>query len=263
MKAKINGIELAFDLIDGHPPAPLLLHGFGLNRTIWRELIENYLGGQQVIVPDLRGHGESDVPPGPYSMALLAQDMAGLLESLGVERAIVCGHSMGGYVTLAFAEQFPEKLAGLGLITTTALADSADKRTGRYDLIKQVQKRGSITVAESLAPRLSNVLGVVNQSHALISQCDPMGLIGSLQGMADRDDKTDVLQKIKVPALAVAGEDDRITDYAESQAMAAAICEGTFIGMPSVGHMPMLENPNMLGQALCALTERVRTASFD
>jgi pimeloyl-ACP methyl ester carboxylesterase len=257
MKTKINGIEVAFEVTGKNSPPLLLMHGFGLDRSIWHELVENHLGEQQVILPDLRGHGESDVSPAPYAMSLMAQDVAGLLEFLGVDQAFVCGHSMGGYVALAFAEQFPGKLAGLGLITTNAMADSPEKRTGRYALIDEIQARGSGAAADNLAPRLSHNLDVIHQAHVLISQCDPGGLIGSLQGMAEREDKMARLGHITVPALVVAGKEDQITNVIGAQAMAEALPQGVFFELAGVGHMPMLEDAAALGQALQSLVNRV------
>ncbi|HOE69800.1 MAG TPA: alpha/beta fold hydrolase [Brevefilum sp.] len=263
MKINVNDVMLGFDLSGRNSPPLLLLHGFGLNRSIWRDLVENHLGNHQVIMPDLRGHGESDAPPGPYAMALLARDIAVLLETLYVDRAIVCGHSMGGYVALAFAEQFPEKLVGLGLVTTNAVADTPEKRAGRHALIDEIRACGSFAVADNLAPRLSTNLDVINKAHTMIRRCDPIGLIGSLQGMADRADKTALLQKIRVPALVVAGEEDQITDYQESQVLAESLPEGAFYGIPQVGHMPMLENSAGLGQGIGELVECVKAFNFD
>jgi pimeloyl-ACP methyl ester carboxylesterase len=259
MKAKVNKIEISYDLFGQNTPALLLLHGFGLNRTIWYEMVENYLDNQRVLLPDLRGHGESEVTTSPYDMPLMAQDVADLLETLSIDRAIVCGHSMGGYVALAFAEKFPDKLSGLGLITTNAAEDSPERRAGRYEQINQIRTSGSLFVADSLAPRLSNKPTVVYQSHEIISRCDPNGLIGALQGMATREDKTDLLSYISVPALVVAGENDQITDYEASRRMAASLPNGEFLGMLDTGHMPMLESPKELGFAIRALIKRVNT----
>lgn len=263
MKTKVNGIELTYKLTGNKAPPLLLMHGFGLDRTIWYELVDNHLGNQQVILPDLRGHGESDAPSGPYTMSLLAQDLADLLDDLEFEQAIVCGHSMGGYVALAFAEQFPGKLAGLGLVTTNAEADSTEKRAGRYALIDAIQARGSIVVAENLSPRLSHNPAVIQQAHDMISQCKPDGLIGSLQGMAERADKMANLSQITVPALVVAGEEDQITDLKGAQTMAEAIPQGLFFKLSNVGHMPMEEDAAALGQALQVLITRVMQFNID
>jgi 3-oxoadipate enol-lactonase len=257
MKININGLQFAYDIRGRTGPPLVLLHGFAMDRSIWEDLVEFQLGDQQVILPDLRGHGESDGPEGPYSMSIMAADLACLLDALGVEQAIVCGHSMGGYVALAFAEHHPHMLAGLGLITTNAQADPEEKRAGRFTLIDQVRGRGAIAVAESLAPRLSSNPAVVQWAHHLIRSIDPQGLIGALLGMAERPDRTTLLPQVNVPALVVAGETDEITDLVSAKAMADALPQGEFLAIPGVGHLPMSEAAAELGQGLRSLVARV------
>lgn len=235
----------------------VLLHGFAMDRSVWAELVESQFSDQQVILPDLRGHGESDAPEGTYSMSLMAADLASLLDALGVDKAIVCGHSMGGYVSLAFAEHYPQRLAGLGLITTNPQADPADKRAGRFALIDQIRERGAVAVAESLAPRLSKDPFVVEQAWQLISSAAPQGLIGALAGMAERQDRTTLLPQVNVPSLVVAGEADQIMDFASARAMADALPQGQFLGIPGVGHLPMSEAAAELGKGLRSLVARV------
>ena len=257
MKININGLQFAYDIRGRTGPPLVLLHGFGMDRSIWEDLVESQLGDQQVILPDLRGHGESDAPEGPYSMSLMAADLGYLLDALGIEQAIVCGHSMGGYVALAFAELHPHLLAGLGLITTNAQADPEEKRAGRFTLIDQVRERGSVAVAESLAPRLSSNPAVMQQAQHLISSIAPQGLIGALAGMAERPDRTDLLPQVNVPTLVVAGEVDQITDFKTAKAMADVLPQGEFLGIPGVGHLPMSEAAAELGQGLRSLVARV------
>ncbi len=257
MKIEVNGMQLAYETREGVGPPIVLVHGFGLDRSIWRLSADKHLSSRQVILPDVRGHGGSDAPKGPYPIAALAQDLAQLIDLLGFERVVVCGHSMGGYVALAFAKGFPHRLAGLGLITTNAGSDSAEKRAGRYALIEEVRQRGSVAVAERLAPKLSHNPVVIDEAYRLICQTSPQGLIGALEGMAERPDRSALLRKIDVPALVVAGEDDQIADLEGARAMAATLPKGAFVSLPGVGHMPMLEAPGALGSALQSLMDRV------
>jgi 3-oxoadipate enol-lactonase len=257
MKKWVNGIQIAYDVFGQLMPPLVLMHGFGLDRSIWQALAVQHLGDQQVILPDLRGHGESDAPQGPYSMPLMAQDIAALLDLLEVDQTIICGHSMSGYVALAFAEQYAHKLAGFAMITSNAGADSAEKRAGRYTMIDNVRKQGSAAVAESLAPRLSHKQAVINLTKTLINKTSPEGLIGALEGMAARKDRTALLSEIVVPALVVAGEDDQITDYEDARCMAQTLPKGEFLGIAGTAHMPMVEAPPILGEGLQTLVVRV------
>lgn len=256
MKADINGTHIGYEVL-GNTGLPLvLIHGFGLDRSIWRKMVFEYMPDQFVILPDVRGHGESDAPSGPYSMNQLADDLAGLLHILNVDKVIVCGHSMGGYISLAFAERYSQQLAGLGLITSRAEADSAGKRKSRYDLVERIRGRGAIELAESLAPRLSKDETIIRETYDKIRQTSPMGLIGASQAMAERPDRHDLLKKITVPALVVASEEDQIVDLEDAKEMASLFPNAEFLAIPEAGHMPMWENPPVLAKGLLALIAR-------
>jgi pimeloyl-ACP methyl ester carboxylesterase len=259
MKANILGHQLRFE-VSGQSGVPLvLIHGFGLDRTIWKEMIQTYFEDQFIVLPDTLGHGESEAPQGGYPMTSLAADLAGLLDFVAIPKAIVCGHSMGGYIALAFADQFPDRLAGLGLITTRADADTAEKKAGRYAMIETIKEKGASVQAKALAPRLSYDEEVVRYSMHLLEMANPQGLIGSLQGMAERADRGELLRRIEVPSLVVAGEQDQIVPIEEAKAMADALKGSTFVIIPGGGHMPMMENPKMLSEGLKNLTKRVET----
>jgi pimeloyl-ACP methyl ester carboxylesterase len=255
MKSRINGITLAYDLLGEAGPPLVLIHGFGLNRGIWRDMATHYLADYQVILPDVRGHGESDAPEGAYPMALLTDDLVGLLDHLEIEQAVVCGHSMGGYIALAFAAQHPERLAGLGLITSRAEADSAEKKEGRVRLAETVQEQGSSALAETLAPRLSHDPAVVKRAYDLIAATPPAGISGAALGMAERPDRTALLDQLDVPTLVVAGEEDQIVPLAYARHLAESLTKGRLIEIPGAGHMPMLEQPQLLADALVDFLE--------
>lgn len=261
MKAKINGIEINYEL-QGQTGLPIvLIHGFGLDHSIWMDVASKYLRNYRVIMPDVRGHGESEAPEGIYPMSVLARDISHLLGFLGVSKAILCGHSMGGYITLAFAEHFPERLAGMGLITTHAGSDSTEKRAGRYEMVEAIQERGSVALAESLASNLTEDQEIIQEVYNIINRTSPDGVIGALQGMAERQDRTSVLSEIMVPSLVVAGEKDEIIDVETAQQMAEALSKGIFLKISGAAHMPMMETPDELGAGLLSLIHRVKDES--
>ena len=257
MKANINGIQFGYEVF-GQGGAPIvLIHGFGLNRKIWIPMAAEHLSSHKVILPDLRGHGESDVFEGTSLMSTLAEDLVNLLEYMGVKKAIVCGHSMGGYVTLAFARHYPQRLSGMGLITTRAEADTEEGRAGRYEMVEKVQKQGAAPLADSLAPRLTKDESLVREMRAMLAEASPAGIISALKGMAARPDRSNMLPEIAVPALVVAGVQDQIIDLGDAKEMADALPDGSFLPIPEVGHLPMLESPEALGKGLLTLIRRV------
>ncbi|MCB2210065.1 alpha/beta hydrolase [bacterium] len=249
MIAQINDIKIGYEEWGEGDRSVVLIHGFGLDRTIWREVAKQ-IADVRVILPDVRGHGESDAPDGPYPMSLLASDLAGLLDLLEIDKAVVCGHSMGGYITLAFAAQFPEQLAGLGLITTRAAADSAEKRAGRYELVESVRERGSMALAETLAPRLSHDPDIVQATYEMIAETAPRGIIGTAMGMAERPDRRALLDELALPALVVAGSEDQIIDIEDARGMAGRLPKGQFQLIDGAGHMPMWEKPMLLSRTM-------------
>ena len=250
MKYRINEITLACDQL-GESGLPLvLIHGFGLNRSIWSGMASAYLPDCRLILPDVRGHGESDAPEGPYPMDLLADDLAGLLDHLGVTKAVVCGHSMGGYIALAFAARYPERLAALGLITSRTNADSPEARAGRHHLAEAVREKGASVLADSLAPRLSRDPAVIALARDQILRMAPTGIIGAALGMAERPDRAAFLKGLARPVLIAAGENDQIVPLTAAKKMAEGLQQGTFHEIPAAGHMPMIEQPAILGQVL-------------
>ncbi len=262
MKAEVNGIELNYEIL-GQTGFPLvLIHGFGLDHSIWMDLATRYLRNYRVILPDVRGHGKSEVPMGPYPMSVLAEDIAHLLEFLGINKAIICGHSMGGYITLAFAERFSEHLGGLGFITTHAGPDSEEKRAGRFEMVQKIREKGSSALAESLAPNLTEDDEIINKVYDIIKETRPEGIIGALEGMAQRPDRTGLLSKIKVPTLVVAGEKDQIVEVDTARQMVDALSKGILLEISGAAHLPMLETPDELGKGILSLVHQVKNDSF-
>ena len=250
MKAKINGIQMGYDVIGDEGTPIVLIHGFGLNREIWKKMAESFLIPHRVILPDVRGHGESDAPEGAYPMRLLAEDILSLLDFLKIDNAAICGHSMGGYITLAFAAKYPDRLSGLGLITTRAEADSVKNRADRYQMVDKVKQDGSIVLAESLAPKLTKDEKIREKSYDMLIKTDPVGIIGVLQGMAERPDRRDFLSKIRVPSLVIAGDQDQIIEVEDARKMSQSIPKSRFHLVPGAGHMPMLEEPKLTSEGL-------------
>jgi 3-oxoadipate enol-lactonase len=253
-KHMINDINIAYERREVGTPL-VLIHGFPLDHTTWDGMISHLEGQADVILPDLRGLGQSELaqsgaPQGAYTVADMAADIAGLLDALEIQKAVIVGHSMGGYVALAFARAYPQRLAGLGLVSTQALADNAERKAGRYATAEQVAAQGVAVVAEAMAPKLSVNPNLVPTIRELILRQPAAGVIGALKAMAERPDSTELLSTIKVPVAIVVGQDDALIPPARSHEMKALIPHAVLIELPGVGHSPMLEAPIETAQAL-------------
>ena len=266
MYAAINGARLAYAERGTRQSTNLLLiHGFPLDRHLWDAQLAGLSGVARVVAPDLRGSGESQVTPGPYSMDQFADDLVALLDHLHIERTIVAGLSMGGYIAFAFWRRHAARVEGLALVDTRAEPDSPAARAGREASIELLRREGSEALARQMLPRLLAPDNFANSTLAgralAIMASQPVdGLVGDLEAMRDRPDSRPLLAQISVPSLAITGEADQITPPAEGRALAEAIPGAGLVIIPRAGHLSPLENPRAVNRALRAFVEQVRGA---
>lgn len=243
----IRGIATAVD-VQGDGPAILFVHGFPLDRTMWRHLIAPLTGWRR-IAPDLRGMGLSDVPDNGYSIEAYADDLAALLDSLDIEKAVVCGLSMGGYVALQLIRRQPDRIGALILANTRAEADTDEERSRRVEMIELVERQGSGALADLLLPKLlapsslSAMPRVVEHVRTMIAGNPDAGVIGALSAMKDRRDSMEVLGKIEVPTLVVAGRQDQLIPLKRSRSLAESIPQAQYTVIPEAGHLTPMEQP--------------------
>lgn len=243
----------------------LLIHGFPLNSTQWWPQINGLETAARVIAPDLRGFGQSQVTPGPYSMALLADDCAALLDAAGVREPVVpVGLSMGGYIAFEFLRRYPERVAGLILTATRAAADAPAVREGRDATIRQVQAEGTAALIDGMLPRLLADVTLQQNSElveavrAMMAAASVDGVIGALYAMRDRPDSTQMLPVIEVPTLIIHGAEDKIVPLDEARAMQASIPNAALEILPRAGHLPNLEQPQRWNAAALHFLEHLR-----
>ncbi|MGB3220554.1 MAG: alpha/beta fold hydrolase [Anaerolineae bacterium] len=255
MRAMINGFEMAFG-DEGEGLAVVLIHGYPLQRAIWAPQVEASKTRFRVITPDLRGFGESEVTAGPYTMEMLAADVHALLQQRGVRSAVIGGHSMGGYVALAFARQFPEMLRGLILVNTRAGADSPAGKANRQAAAAVARQQGALAVADDMLPKLlapatfQQQPQLVAHVHRLMAAASVEALANAQLGMATRGASQDVLEGLFLPVLVITGADDKLIPPAESEAMARTVPGARLVVLEDAGHLASLEAPAAFNTAL-------------
>jgi pimeloyl-ACP methyl ester carboxylesterase len=234
----------------------VLLHAFPLDSRMWLPQVEA-LGGYQAIVPDLRGFGAGAGLAGEVSdMDLLADDIVTLLDDRKLDRVVLCGLSMGGYVALAFARRHPDRLGGLVLCDTRPGADGDDARAARLAMAERVLAEGVEFLPEVMIPRLLGETtrrdqpDLVQTVTRTILDQHPRGIAAAQRGMAARPDSTDVLRRISVPTLVITGLEDELVGPEESREMAAAIRDSRLVQVPGAGHLVNLEKADMVNEAL-------------
>jgi len=248
-KINIDGINIAYDR-RGSGPSLVLIHGYPLDHTIWDEVAPLLEADFDLIIPDLRGFGESDVMEADDSMIGFASDIAGLLTHLKIKNAFLAGHSMGGYVALAFAREYPERVDGLGLVSSQVLADPPDRREARYATAQQVLQHGMGEVVESMTPKLSADARIQESMRKLMSKQRPLGTYSALTAMADRLDSSDLLVTFKYPVVLVHGDADALIPIERAREVKMAVPHAHLVELAGVGHLPMMENPQATAEAL-------------
>jgi 3-oxoadipate enol-lactonase len=255
--ATFNTLDLDYEEFGQGIPL-LLLHGFPLNRSTWYPLIPYLEKKVRVILPDLRGHGKSPVGDEPSTMRLMAEDVAVLTKKLGIEKFILAGHSMGGYVSLAFAQAYPQRLLGLGLVATMASNDTPEKRQNRFKSIESVKNHGAGALSKDMPLRLTVKEELRASLTEIINQNNPKGIVNALKGMADRPDYTEILPSIVTPTVIIAGQKDVIVSKERIEVMARLLQKNWVVEIPEASHMPMMETPEIVAKALLDLLCRIK-----
>ena len=246
-RVAVPGADLAVD-VRGEGVPVLFVHGFPLDRTMWRHQLATLTRCQR-IAPDLRGVGGSTASPEGYSMGGYADDLVAVLDALGVRQAVVCGLSMGGYIVFELLRRYPERVRAAALCDTRAEPDSQDARRSRDELAALAAAQGPSAVGERMLPRLlaaatlANLPEVVKQCRDMAGRFSVLGMVGALRALRDRPDSTPMLGRIRVPTLVVAGSEDQISPPAVAQAMAQAIPGARCAVIPGAGHLAPLEQP--------------------
>lgn len=247
-RVAVNGVNLAVDL-RGHGPALLFIHGYPLDHTLWEHQLA-HLEGWHRIAPDLRGMGQSDAPDLGYSMATYADDLLALLTALGVEKVVLCGLSMGGYIAFEILRRARERVRALVLMDTRAEADTAEARRARDQAAGHARDGGGEAIASLMLPRMlasatpKENPGLAERVRRQMAATPTAGILGALASLKDRPDSTGLLPTLDgMPVLVVVGAEDQITPLPLAQAMADAIPGSRLAVIPGAGHLPPLERP--------------------
>jgi pimeloyl-ACP methyl ester carboxylesterase len=255
MKAIINGIEI--DYRDEGAGVPVIfIHAFPLNQRMWDDQVSRLRDHFRAISLDLRGFGGTDAPHGPYSIDEMAADVRGLMTALEIDRAVLVGLSMGGYIALAFFRNHPEAVRGLVLADTRAGADTQEARERRLSSAMKAEREGSRAIGEDMIPLLLGQTtietrpSVVEKVRTMIEGNSPQGIAGAQRAMAERRDSSNMLSVIDVPVLIVVGSEDTLTPVAKAERMQNGIRGALLRIIDDAGHLSNLEQPEEFNAAL-------------
>ena len=254
--------SLAYDEQGSGLPV-VLIHGFPLNRRMWRPQVEMLAcSGYRVICPDLQGFGESRLYGPAMTMSLYADAVISLLDSLDIDKAVIGGMSMGGYVLFNLVERYPDRLLGVMFLVTRAAADDAAAREKRATLAAEVEA-GNLTAVPDAFVKVLFAPQTPREKPQLVSEVrqwmestSAQGVVAGLLAMRDRADYVESLDKLNVPALVVGAELDLAVPPEHARVLAGGLPDAKLKIIPDAGHMVNLEKPVPFNQALLEFLSR-------
>ncbi len=252
MITKLNDINIVYEELGQGEPV-VLLHGLALDGSIWNEVVRLYSDQARFIVPDLRGHGKTETGDSNESLEQIADDLLALVNYLHLDKFTLAGHSMGGYISLVFAEKYPERLDGLIMVTSNAHADPPEKREARFSQAELAIGSGMAALAETLAQKFTSPAEIRQQVIPIIEKTDPRGFKNAQHAIGSRKNQFSVLENLTTPVLAIAGSDDQLMKPEVAIKMAQISRFGKAVVLPGVGHLPMLEAPLALGALIISM----------
>ncbi len=252
MIVNFDDIDIHFkDHGEGKPV--VLLHGLALDGSIWNEVVKLYADQARFIVPDLRGHGKTSIGNANGSLEQFADDLFAMVNSLGLEKFTLVGHSMGGYIALAFAKKYPEKLEGLVMVTSNAQSDTPEKQESRLTEARLAMQSGMVAVAAPMAQELTRSNEIMHQVTPILERTPPTGFANVQRAIASRNNNLELLKGLNIPMLAIAGGEDQLMKAEVSYEMVEASRLGSVVVLPGVGHLPMLEAPLAIGALIVSM----------
>ena len=264
-RIKYKGVDVSYT-DRGHGRCMVLLHGYLESGRVWDSFIERFPRGFRMIVPDLPGHGKSGSWGRVHSMDDLAAAVKAILDKEKIRKIFLAGHSMGGYVTMAFAEQFPAYLSAYALVHSTPFADTDEKRDNRDREISLVlcgKKRQIVLVNVPKAFATDNLELMATQVNLLknMAMASPdEGVIALLNGMKERPDRTAVLQDPGLPLLLIGGMKDNYIPVAVFEKLAALAPHARILRLEESGHQGFMEEPDKVCEAMLAFLESIPEA---
>lgn len=257
---------------DDHGPedAPVIIfiHGFPFNKSMWNMQVEALKDNYRVIAYDIRGHGNSAPGIDDFFIELFVNDLLHLMEKLGIEKSILCGLSLGGYIALNAVLKYPDRFDALILNDTQCIADTPEIKENRCIAIIRIRNKGVAQYAEESIKNLFALQSFIKKQNVIatikemILNTPKQTLCNTLHALAERKETCTHLDEINIPVLIVVGKEDKITPIAAAQQMHEKIRNSTLKIIPNAGHVSNLENPVEFNFQLVKFLEQVNKKSF-
>lgn len=251
-------VDLAHDDA-GDGPVVVLIHGHPFNRGMWAPQLAVLRDRFRVIVPDLRGYGDSPVTPGTVTMAQLAADVSHLLDRKAIATAALVGLSMGGLVVMELAAAQPDRWRAYAFVATTAARSTAQERAARVASARTLDEQGMRPVAQEMAARLFGPEAAPELKAgimAMMAATNPAGAAAAVRGRAERPDYQPILTTLRAPALVCTGDRDSYSTAEITRELAGCLPGPEVVLLEGAGHLPNLEQPGEFNEHLLSFLTR-------
>jgi 3-oxoadipate enol-lactonase len=265
----INYLSVSYSDQGPHDaPVIIFIHGFPLNKSMWDTQVEALKENYRVIAYDIRGHGNSDPGIDEFSIELFVLDLLRLMEKLGIEKSILCGLSLGGYIALNAVLKYPDRFDGLILNDTQCIADTPEIKENRCIAIINIKEKGVEQYADESAKKLFASESFTKKKNAITDVKDMIisttkqSLCDTLHALAERKETCSRLQEINIPVLIMVGKEDKIAPIAAAQLMHEKILNSKLEIIQHAGHLSNLENPTAFNTHLVKFLELAGKKAF-
>jgi pimeloyl-ACP methyl ester carboxylesterase len=262
MKIKVNDLAVYLEG-DKNNPAVIFVHAFPHDRRMWRKQVDFLAKEFYVATYDVRGFGESEIGDGQYTMEQYADDLINLVDTIGLDKPMVCGLSMGGYIIFRALEKAEEKFSAAVLMDTRTEADDNAGKLKRAAAIKEINEKGLRPFAENFVKNCVAEKSIEDENPGyekaleIATSQNPAGVKGALLAMVSRTDTTENLAKIKIPVAVICGEHDALTPPESMKKIAETIPDAEFHLIENAGHLSNLEQPNAVNKALYDFAKKI------
>ena len=252
----VNGTTLCYDDVGKGSIPILFIHGFPFDKSSWQPQLEFLSKTHRVLAYDIRGFGKSTEGTEKASIRLYADDLVKLMDALQIQKAVVCGLSMGGYILLNAVSRYPERFEAIILSDTQCIADSAEGKEKRYKTITQIEEGGLTDFTEGFMKNifckesLETKKVAVEKIKSIVLSTSPATVTGALRALAERDETCSMLDQVSVATLILCGKEDVVTPPAQSERMHAEIKNSTLRILEKAGHLSNMEQPDEFNRSI-------------
>jgi len=265
----VNNLHLSYDDVGECVTPIIFLHGYPFNKTMWEGQLEFLKSSYRLIACDIRGFGKSTDEDSSLNIDLFSDDLIAFMDILNIDKAIVCGLSMGGFITLNAQKKYPDRFEALILCDTQCIADTKEVKEKRHAIIDEIEVNGAATFNEGFIKSvfhkdsITNKKELVDQLRSVVFANSENIIIKGLVALAERAENCSTLSEINIPTLIICGREDEVTPLVQSEFIHTAIKGSILNVIDNAGHVSNLEQPDKFNKHILDFLTALNNLNFE